>query len=208
MPNFTTAPTDPYAAFIFRVKWDGAYVAGVSEVSPLRRYTDVITYRAGGDPSQEHKIPGLTRYDAIELRRGVTADPAFEAWANQVWQLDANLGNEVSLADYRKDIVIDVYNLAGQLTLAYKVYRCWVSQYEALAELDALTGAISVQMIRIENEGWERDTAVMPPSTPTSTTPTSTITTTTSTGSGTSFTHADLANENPSSSVAGTESKL
>ena len=158
---------DPYKNFKFRVKWDGRYVAGVSKVGMLKRTTEVVKHREGGDPSATRKQPGKTDYDAITLERGVTHDTEFEKWASKVWQYGAGLGAEVSLKDFRKDIIIEVYNEAGQLALAYRVYRCWVSEYQALPDLDANGNAVALQHIKLENEGWERDTAVAEPTEPT-----------------------------------------
>jgi len=168
MSEFPANPTrvDPYKNFKFRVKWDGKYVAGVSKVSPLVRRTEVVTQRDGGDPSTSHKSPGRTEYDAVVLERGVTQDTAFEDWANQVWTLGAALGSEVSLANFRKDIVLEIYNEAGQLVKAYNVFRCWVSEYQALPELDANSNAVLIEHIKLENEGWERDTSVTEPKEP------------------------------------------
>jgi phage tail-like protein len=158
---------DPYKNFKFRVKWDGKYVAGISKVSGLKRTTEVVEHREGGDPSSSRKTPGRIKFDAITLDRGVTHDLEFENWANKVWDFGAGLGAEVSLKDFRKDIIIEIYNEAGQLALAYKVYRCWVSEYQAAADLDANANAILIQHIKLENEGWERDVAVPEPSEPT-----------------------------------------
>ena len=158
---------DPYKNFKFRVKWDGRYVAGVSKVSALKRTTEVVEHRVGGDPSTVRRSPGQSKYEAITLERGVTHDPDFEAWANKVWSLGAGLGREVSLADFRKDVIIEVYNEAGQLALAYKVYRCWVSEFQALPELDASANAVAIQTLKLENEGWERDVEVPEPAEPT-----------------------------------------
>jgi phage tail-like protein len=158
---------DPYKNFKFRVKWDGKYVAGVSKVGALRRTTEVVTHREGGDPSSSRKSPGRSEYEAITLERGVTHDREFELWASKVWNFGAGLGAEVSLKDFRKDIIIEVYNEAGQLAIAYKVYRCWVSEFQSLPELDANANAVAIQTIKLENEGWERDTDVTEPSEPT-----------------------------------------
>ena len=169
MAEFPVNPTrvDPYKNFKFRVKWDGKYVAGVSKVGVLKRTTEVVKYRDGGDPSSSRKSPGRTEYDAITLDRGVTHDPEFENWAKKVWNFGAGLGSEVSLKDFRKDIIIDVYNEAGQLALTYKVYRCWVSEFQALPDLDANANAVAIQHIKLENEGWERDVEVPEPAEPT-----------------------------------------
>jgi phage tail-like protein len=173
MAQFSVNATryDPYKNFKFRVKWDGRYVAGISKVGALKRSTDLVEHREGGDPSSSRKSPGRTKYDAITLDRGVTHDTEFEKWANKVWNFGSGLGAEVSLKDFRKDLIIEVYNEAGQLALAYKVYRCWVSEFQALPDLDANAGAIAIQHIKLENEGWERDVDVVEPSEPTFTEP-------------------------------------
>src|SRR4030088_976422 len=162
---------DPYKNFKFRVKWDGKYVAGISKVSALKRTTEVVKHRDGGDPSSSRKSPGRTEYDAISLDRGVTHDKEFEQWANKVWNFGSGLGAEVSLKDFRKDIIIEVYNEAGQLALAYKVYRCWVSEYQFLPHLDANANAVAIQHIKLENGGIERDYEVTEPTEPTFTEP-------------------------------------
>lgn len=165
MAEFTVNPQrfDPYKNFKFRVKWDGRYIAGVSKVSALKRTTEVIEHREGGSPSSTRKSPGLTKFEAITLERGITHDTEFEKWANKVWNFGASLGAEVSLSDFRKDIYIEFYNEAGQLVLGYKVYRCWVSEYQALPDLDANSNEVAIQYIKLENEGWERDYAVTEP---------------------------------------------
>lgn len=165
MPQFSvnTQRKDPYKNFKFKVKWDGRYVAGVSKVSGLKRTTQVVSHREGGDPSTSHKSPGRHEFDPITLERGVTHDTEFEKWAGKVWNFGAGLGAEVSLKDFRKDIIIDFYNEAGQLALSYKVYRCWISEYHPLPELDANANAIAIQMLKLENEGWERDVSVPEP---------------------------------------------
>ena len=158
---------DPYKNFKFRVKWDGRYVAGISKVSALKRTTEVVKHREGGDPSSTRKSPGRTEYEAITLERGVTHDAEFEKWANKVWNFGAGLGAETSLKDFRKDLIIELYNEAGQVVMAYRVFRAWVSDFQAHADLDANANAVLIQSIKLENEGWERDTSVVEPSEPT-----------------------------------------
>lgn len=162
---------DPYKNFKFRVKWDGKYVAGVSKVGALKRTTEVVEHREGGDPSTGRKSPGRTKYEAITLERGVTHDKEFELWANKVWNFGAGLGAEVSLKDFRKDVIIEMYNEAGQLAIAYKVFRCWVSEFQAQPDLDANANAVAIQHIKLENEGWLRDNEVQEPTEPSFTTP-------------------------------------
>src|SRR5262245_28801541 len=120
MFNKNTYRHDPYKNFKFLVKWDGRYVAGVSKVGALKRTTEVVKHRDGGDPSTSRKSPGRTEYEAIMLERGVTHDTEFEKWANKVWNLGSGLGAEVSLRDFRKDIIIEMLNEAGQVVMAYK----------------------------------------------------------------------------------------
>jgi phage tail-like protein len=168
MVEFSVNPRrfDPYKNFKFRLKWDGKYVAGLSKMTALKRTTEVVKHREGGDPSSSRKSPGRTEYDPLTLERGVTHDLEFEAWAKKVWNYGQALGSESSLQDFRKDIIIEVYNEAGQLALAYQVYRCWVSEYQALPDFDANANAIAIQHIKIENEGWQRDDSVAEPKEP------------------------------------------
>lgn len=165
MPQFSVNPNrfDPYKNFKFRVKWDGRYVAGISKVTALKRTTEVVKHRDGGDPSTSRKSPGKTEFEAVTLERGVTHDTEFEKWANKVWNFGAGLGSETSLADFRKDILLDVFNEAGQLVLSYRLFRCWVSEFQALPDFDANANAVAIQTLKLENEGWERDYDVVEP---------------------------------------------
>ena len=173
MAQFSVNPLrmDPYKNFKFRLKWDGRYVAGVSKVGALKRTTEVVEHREGGDPSTSRKSPGRSKYEAITLERGVTHDPEFEQWANKVWNFAGGPGKEVSLQDFRKDIILEVYNEAGQLAIGYKVFRCWVSEFQALPDMDANANAVAIQHLKLENEGWERDYDVVEPQEPSFTEP-------------------------------------
>lgn len=161
MVQFKVNPTrlDPYKNFKFLVKFEGQTnpVAGISKVGGLKRTTEVVKHREGGDPSSSRKSPGRTEYEALTLERGVTHDTDFENWAMKVWNFGSGLGSEVSLKDFRKNIIIELLNEAGQVAIRYKVYRCWVSEYHAMPDLDANANAVAIQSIKLENEGWERD---------------------------------------------------
>jgi len=163
MAKFTvnTYRFDPYRNFKFKVKWDNKYVAGLSKCSALKKTTEMTEWREGGDPSTSRKLPGKTSYDAVTLEAGVTHDTEFEEWANLVNNFKGDV--EMSLKNFRKDCTIDVFNLQGKKVLSYNVYRCWASEYQALPELDASGNAVMIQTIKLENEGWERDTSVTEP---------------------------------------------
>jgi phage tail-like protein len=168
MASFTVNATrvDPYKNYKFRVKWDGRFVAGISKVSALKRTTEVVKHRDGGDPATSHKSPGRTEYEAITLERGITHDPEFEDWARKVWDVRGGQGKEVSLKDFRKNIRLELYNEAGQLVIAYNLFRCWVSEYQAFPDLDANANAIAIQHLKLENEGWTQDLDVAEPAEP------------------------------------------
>lgn len=153
---------DPYKSFKFRVKWDGHVVPGVSSVGPLRRRTEVVVHRQGGERSAPRVAPGRTHHEPIVLQRGRTHDTAFEDWANKVW----STGADIELGDFRKDIVIELLNEAGQVVMAFSVHRCWVSEYVALADLDANGSFVAIEALTLEHEGWERDLAVAEPKEP------------------------------------------
>lgn len=152
---------DPYKNHKFRVKWDGRYVAGVSKMSPLKRTMEPISHREGGDPSAARLSPSVVKFEPITLERGVTHDDGFEAWANLVYNVNGDAA--MSLKEFRKDIYIELLNEQGQVAKAWKVYRCWVSEYTSLPEMDANGNAVAIESIVIQNEGWERDTAVTEP---------------------------------------------
>ncbi len=150
---------DPYKAYMFRVLWDGQYVAGLSKMSALKRTTEPVTHRVGGDPSHERKSPGKTTYDAVTLERGVTHDKAFEEWADLIHSLDS----PIKLKSFRKDVIVNVFNEADQKVLSYKLFRCWVSEYQAVPPLDAATAGVAIETLKLETEGWERDESVTEP---------------------------------------------
>jgi phage tail-like protein len=154
-----TTRREPYKNFRFRVKLDGQndYLLGVSKVTGFKRTTEVIKHRDGGDPGTSTKLPGRTEYDPIVLERGVTTDKAFEQWANRVWSFkNAAGGLESSLKDFRQNLIVDVFNEAGQKVLSYELYNCWVSEWQPVSDLDANANAVAIQHIRLENEGWVR----------------------------------------------------
>ncbi len=144
------------------VKWDGMGIPGVDRVSGLKRRTEVLVSRTGGDPSVLRRSPGVTGYDPIVLERLWGGDTGFERWANKTWNFGAGLGAEVSLGDYRKDITIEFYNGNGDLAVRFLVYRCWPSAYEAMGDY-GFGDPSARERLTLEHEGWERDYSVVFP---------------------------------------------
>ncbi|MEM6310001.1 MAG: phage tail protein [Pseudomonadota bacterium] len=164
MAQFSVNPHrfDPYKNFKFGVKWDGRFIAGVSKVSALKRSTESVGFRDGASISRRIQSPGKTSFDPITLERGITHDTEFEDWANQVFNMSGD--RAVSLRNLRKDIRIELYNLSGQLVIGYNVFRCWVSEYQALPELDAAgEGNVAIERLVLDHEGWRRDLDVQEP---------------------------------------------
>jgi phage tail-like protein len=161
VPQFPVNPSrlDPYKDFRFRVKWDNKYVPGISRVSPLRRRTVAVDERSGADPNRVHRSPGTTTWDPLVLERGRTQDTSFEAWANLVW----NEEGEISLKNFRKNIVVEVENEQGVVALAFEVFRAWPSEYVAVGQLDSEGNATLIESLTLEHEGWERDSSVVEP---------------------------------------------
>jgi len=164
MAQFTvnTHRFDPYKNFKFRIKWDGKYVAGVSKISALKRSTMPVVHREGSDPSSSRLSAGRWTFEPITLERGVTHDPEFENWANLSFNVTGDAA--MSLKDFRKDITIELLNEQGLVVKAFKVYRCWVSEYQVLPVLDANGVSVAIESIVLHNEGWERDVDVTEPS--------------------------------------------
>jgi phage tail-like protein len=152
---------DPYKAFKFRIWWDSKVVAGVSKVSALKRSTEPVTHREGGDPSTARVSPSSWKFEPITLERGVTHDEEFEKWANLIYTTIGDAA--ISLKDFRKDIRIELLNEQGTVAKSYNVYRCWVSEYTAVPELDANGNAVAIESMVLQNEGWERDLAITEP---------------------------------------------
>jgi len=153
---------DPYRTFKFQVLIDGQSVAGLRKMGALKKTTEAVDWRNGGDPTHVRKLPGGTKYEAITLEQGLTHDPVFEEWANLVNNIDGDAA--MSLVNFRKDIVINVLNLQGTVAISYQVKRAWVSEYQALPEHDAgTTNTVGIQTIKLEHEGWDRDEAVAEP---------------------------------------------
>ncbi len=171
----TKKRTDPYLNFKFRVKWNNKYVAGVNKVTALTKTTEVVSFREGGSPGGSVKIPGQTDYGPITLERGLTFDVDFEQWANKIWYYPntSKLGKEVSLKDFRQNIIIELYNEAGQKVMGYNVYECWPSEYTAMPELDGTGNAVAIQSLTLQNEGWTRDVTIKEPTAPSFTEPAS-----------------------------------
>jgi phage tail-like protein len=153
---------DPYRTFKFQILIDGKPVAGLKKMGALKKKTEAVKWRAAGDPSSERILPGGTTYDAVTLEQGLSHDTVFENWANLVNNIEGDGG--MSLKNFRKDIVINVLNLQGQVAISYKLFRAWVSEYQALPEFDAGTmNAVGIQTITLQHEGWQRDSSVSEP---------------------------------------------
>ena len=153
---------DPYKNFKFRVLWDGKPVLGVSKVGALKRTTEVVKHRSGGQNSYDHKSPGRTSYDAVTMERGITHDIEFEKWANQVHSFQGDPA--MDLAGYKKDLTLEVMNEKGQVALRYFLFRCWVSEFQAVPDLDANANAVAIEHLKVELEGWQRDADTAEPS--------------------------------------------
>jgi phage tail-like protein len=148
---------DPYKNFKFRVKWDGRSAAGFSEMRGLKVATEVGKHGERGDASGSRTSPGHSDYEAITLERGVTHDTEFATWANKTWSPTSRATSEVARGDFRTNVVVEVYDEAGQLADVYRFIRCWVSEFQTLPDLDANANAVAIQHLKLENEGWERD---------------------------------------------------
>lgn len=152
---------DPYKTYKFRILWDNKTVLGVNKVGPLKRTTNVVPYRSGGENSVEHKSPGRTTYDGLTLERGITHDTEFEAWANKVHPYAGDVA--MDLADYKKELTLEVLNEKGHVALRYHLHDCWVSDYTAVPALDASANAVAIESMKIELNGWERDVPTQEP---------------------------------------------
>lgn len=153
---------DPYKNFKFRVVMDGKVVLGVSKVGALKRTTEVVKHRSGGDNSFDHKSPGRTSYEPVTMERGITHDRAFRDWAAQVHSYQGD--PSMDLVNYKKDLTLEVLNERGQVAIRYFLYRCWVSSCTEVPDLDANANATAIESLTIEYEGHLRDESTTEPS--------------------------------------------
>ncbi len=156
--NPSTNRFDPYRNFRFKVKWDNQYVAGLSKMGALKRTTEMVEWHEAGENITSRKLPGKTKYEAVTLEAGVTYDTALEDWANLINDFASH--SITSLVDFRKNVIIDVFNEAGAKALSYTLYRCWASEYQALPDLDAGANAVAITTLKLEYEWFERDLTI------------------------------------------------
>ena len=162
MFSVNTQRHDPYRTFKFQVLIDGQVVAGLKKMGALKKKTEAVKWRGAGDPSHERVLPGGSSYEPITLEQGLTHDPVFENWANLVNNIAGDGG--MSLKNFRKDVVVNLLNLQGQVAISYNVFRAWVSDFQSMPDLDAGSmNAVGIQSITLQHEGWERDTSVAEP---------------------------------------------
>ena len=159
-PNFSLSSEsiDPYRNMKFRIQWNGRYVASFYKISGLKRSTEPVEHRGGGETSASRVFPGVAKFSPISLERGITHDPEFERWVNQIYNTECN--ESESLKNFREDVIIELLNEQGKVAVAYKLYRCWVSEFMASLELDAKSNAVAIERIVLQNEGFERDVNV------------------------------------------------
>ena len=154
---------DPYKSYAFLVYIGNSTtpVAAVSKVTGLKRSSDPIEYKEGGN-AVILKGLGRTKYDAVTMERGVTFDTDFQNWADAAQVLDKGAPS-TSLANLRQELRIDLLNEERQPVMRYFIHRCWVSEFQALPDLDAGANAVAIEHIKLENEGWERDLTLTEP---------------------------------------------
>ena len=163
MPQFNVNShrSDPYKNFKFRVIWENQPVAGLSKMSAIKRATEVVEWREAGGPSIIRKLPGRTKFEPVTLEAGLTHDRQFMNWADQINNPQGDAA--MSLLNYRKEVVVEVLNLQGVPAMAFRLRRAWVSEFQAVPEMDANANAVAIQTLKLEYEGFELDEAVAEP---------------------------------------------
>jgi phage tail-like protein len=160
--GFSSKRYDPYKLYKFRIIWGGQTILGVSKISSLKRSTEVVKHRSGGQNSFDYKSKGRTTYEAITCERGITHDPEFEKWAEMVTTYNGDAAT--NLVDYKRDLTLEVMNERGQVAIRYFLYGCWVSEYQPVSDMDANSAAaVGIEHLKIEVEGWTRDLATKEP---------------------------------------------
>lgn len=161
MFNVNAHRIDPYKNFRFRVTWDGRTVAALSKMSAIKKATEAIEWRSAADAGIVRKMPGRTKFEAVTFEQGLTHDRQFLEWANQVNNPQGEAAN--SLVNYRKTVRVEVLNMQGTPVMAFNLLRAWVSEFQALPEMDANANAVAIQTLKVEYENFILDEAVTEP---------------------------------------------
>ena len=137
---------DPYRNFKLKVKINNEIVAGLSKMSALKKTTEGIDWYEAGDNFNPRRLPGKTKYEPITLEKGMTEDKVFEDWANLVNKYQ---GNAISPDNFRKNIQILVCDMNGIPKITFNVFDCWVSEFQAVPDMDVTQNGVSIQTIKL-----------------------------------------------------------
>ena len=136
---------DPYQAFNFIVEIEGLPVGGFSEVTGLSSETAIIEYREGADRvGTVRKIPGLTRYANIVLKRGVSADRTLWQWRKTV----------IDGSTQRRDGAIVLLNEERSPVARWTFRAGWPAKWEVSA-LSAKASEVAIETLEIAHEGLD-----------------------------------------------------
>ncbi len=145
---------DPYRNFRFKVKIDGQVVAGFSKMNVLKKITEGTNWVEAGDNRNFRCLPSKTKYEPVTLEKGITDDKIFEEWSTLV---NKSTDNATKAGKLQKDIQIMICDLNGTPELTYNIYNCWVSEFQAVPDMDATQNSVAIQTIKFENEGFAID---------------------------------------------------
>ena len=136
---------EPYNNFNFLVEIDGIARAAFHECSGLDSSIDVIEHREGGENITLRKLPGMTKYSNIVLKRGITDDKDLYAWHLKAIQGDVT----------RKNGSIVLLDRAGQEKARWNFVRAWPAKWTG-PSLTAEGNDVAIEQLDLAHEGLER----------------------------------------------------
>lgn len=131
----------PYTQFNFLLEIDGVVSAGFTEVSGMTSETDAIEYREGSDVTHVRKLPGLSKYGNITLKRGFTDNTDLADWRKSV----------TDGVTQRKDGAIILMNEAGEPALRWEFTNGWPVKLEGAA-LNATANEVAMETVELAIE--------------------------------------------------------
>jgi phage tail-like protein len=140
----TSKRNDPYGRFNFLLEIDGVATAGFTEVSGLSTETSVIEYREGSDRSPTRKLPGITKYSNITLKRGITKDRSLWQWRKTV--MDG--------ATQRKNGSVVLLDESRQEVARWNFHDAWPCKWEG-SSLNAKSSEVAIETLELAHEGFE-----------------------------------------------------
>ena len=136
---------DPYLSFRFLLEIDTLISGGFSEVSGLQADVDTEEYHEGGINDYVHKLPTVTKYPNLILKRGITDSDVLWRWHQDV--INGNIqrkNGRLVILDHRGNEA-----LGWEFEAAYPIR--WLGP-----EFQAESNAVAIETLELVHQGIKK----------------------------------------------------